>query len=83
MADTFILLGMAFDSPQAAQLNKEIFETIYYAALDTSCKLAEQEGIEPPFCRNNTLKLTQKVPAVLSYGALSIYLDIRQQSGSL
>ena len=52
MADTFILLGMAFDSPEAAQLNKEIFETIYFAALETSCQLAEQEGAEPPVCRD-------------------------------
>ncbi len=47
LADTFILLGMAFDSPEAAQLNKEIFETIYYAALCTSCQLAERDGAFP------------------------------------
>ena len=29
---------------QAQQLNKEIFECIYYAALETSCELAEVEG---------------------------------------
>lgn len=44
LADTFILLGMAFDSPEAQQLNKDIFETIYYAALRTSCQLAKEEG---------------------------------------
>ncbi|KAG5031720.1 hypothetical protein JHK85_015702 [Glycine max] len=44
LADTFILLGMAFDSPEAQQLNKEIFETIYYHALKTSCGLAAKEG---------------------------------------
>ncbi|KAL5716766.1 ribonucleoside-diphosphate reductase [Ranunculus cassubicifolius] len=33
LADTFILLGMPFDSPEAQQLNKDIFETIYYHAL--------------------------------------------------
>jgi ribonucleoside-diphosphate reductase subunit M1 len=44
LADTFILLGMAFDSPEAQQLNKDIFECIYYAALKTSCKLAQEEG---------------------------------------
>ena len=33
-----------FDSPEAKQLNKEIFETIYYAALDASCELAEKLG---------------------------------------
>ncbi|KNA10349.1 hypothetical protein SOVF_145170 [Spinacia oleracea] len=44
LADTFMLLGMPFDSPEAQQLNKDIFETIYYHALKTSCKLAAKEG---------------------------------------
>lgn len=44
LADVFILLGLPFESPEAAQINKEIFETIYFAALDASCALAEQLG---------------------------------------
>ena len=52
LADTFILLGMPFDSEAAKQLNKEIFETIYFAALETSCTLAKADGMtaahEPP-----------------------------------
>jgi ribonucleoside-diphosphate reductase subunit M1 len=44
LADTFILLGMPFESPEAVQLNKEIFETIYFAALTESCKMAQEEG---------------------------------------
>ena len=44
LADVFILLGLPFDSPEAIQLNKDIFETIYFAALTESCKLAETEG---------------------------------------
>ena len=44
LADAFILLGLPFDSPEAAKLNKEIFETIYYAALKTSCELAQADG---------------------------------------
>jgi ribonucleoside-diphosphate reductase subunit M1 len=44
LADTFILLGMPFESPEAQQLNKEIFETIYFAALTESCKMAREEG---------------------------------------
>ena len=44
LADTFILLGLPFDSAQAQQLNKEIFETIYYAGLRTSCQLAQKHG---------------------------------------
>ncbi|XP_047337627.1 ribonucleoside-diphosphate reductase large subunit-like [Impatiens glandulifera] len=44
LADTFILLGMPFDSPKAQQLNKDIFETIYYHALKASYELAVKEG---------------------------------------
>ncbi|AAL40523.1 Ribonucleoside-diphosphate reductase (2) [Monkeypox virus] len=44
LADAFILLNYPFDSPEAQDLNKKIFETIYYGALEASCKLAEKEG---------------------------------------
>ncbi|KAG5246089.1 ribonucleoside-diphosphate reductase [Salix suchowensis] len=44
LADTFILLGMPFDSPEAKRLNKDIFETIYYHALKSSSELAAKEG---------------------------------------
>lgn len=33
-----------FDSEEAQQLNKDIFETIYYAALEASCEIAEKNG---------------------------------------
>jgi ribonucleoside-diphosphate reductase subunit M1 len=44
LADAFILLGLPFDSEGAKQLNKEIFEAIYFAALEESCALAERDG---------------------------------------
>ena len=44
LADTFIKLRMPFTSPEAKQLNKDIFETIYYAALTASKDLAIQDG---------------------------------------
>ena len=44
LADVFILLGLPFDSPEAARLNKDIFETIYFAALCESCALAQEHG---------------------------------------
>lgn len=44
LADTFVKLRMAFDSAEAKQLNREIFETIYYAALTASKDLAIQDG---------------------------------------
>jgi ribonucleoside-diphosphate reductase subunit M1 len=44
MADVFILMRYPFDSEQAQQLNKDIFETIYYAALKESCQIAQELG---------------------------------------
>jgi ribonucleoside-diphosphate reductase alpha chain len=44
LADAFILLRHPFDSPEAIQLNKEIHETIYYAAMTASKDLAKTEG---------------------------------------
>jgi len=33
-----------FDSEEAQKLNQQIFETIYYGALEASCELAEKQG---------------------------------------
>ncbi len=44
LADAFILLGMPFDSEAAKQLNKDIFETIYFGAVTESNAISEQEG---------------------------------------
>jgi ribonucleoside-diphosphate reductase alpha chain len=49
LADTFVLLRLPFDSPEAKQLNKDIFETIYYAALTCSKDLAKIEGTYETF----------------------------------
>merc|ERR1711990_987166 len=44
LADVFAQLRMPFDSLEAAALNKRIFETIYYAAVEMSAELAQQLG---------------------------------------
>jgi ribonucleoside-diphosphate reductase subunit M1 len=44
LADTFLALRMPFDSPEAKQLNIQIFETIYHAALTSSCASAKEFG---------------------------------------
>ncbi|BEI82993.1 hypothetical protein CcaverHIS002_0308610 [Cutaneotrichosporon cavernicola] len=41
LADTFMALRMPFDSPEARELNLQIFETIYHAALTASCEMAQ------------------------------------------
>ncbi|UJP66919.1 ribonucleoside-diphosphate reductase subunit alpha [Mongoliitalea daihaiensis] len=44
LADAFIMLRMPFDSDEAKGLNEDIFETIYYAAVETSMELAKTQG---------------------------------------
>jgi len=44
LADAFLALRMPFESPEARELNKQIFETIYHAALTASCELAREQG---------------------------------------
>lgn len=44
LADAFILLRMPFDSEEARGLNKDIHETIYFAAMEASMELAKQYG---------------------------------------
>jgi ribonucleoside-diphosphate reductase alpha chain len=44
LADTFILMGFPFESLEARKLNKEIFETIYFAAMTASKDQAIEFG---------------------------------------
>ena len=44
LADAFILMRFPFESAEAQKLNTQIFETIYYAALESSCELAAELG---------------------------------------
>ena len=42
LADTYFKMNMAFTSDEAKQLNKEIFETIYFAGLTKSCEISKE-----------------------------------------
>lgn len=44
LADTFAMLKIPFDSQFAKDLDRDIFETIYYGAMEASVDLAEKEG---------------------------------------
>lgn len=44
LADTFAMMRIAFDSPEAAELNKKIFETIYHGALTASMNIAKKRA---------------------------------------
>lgn len=44
LANAFMLMRLPYDSFGAAELNKRIFETIYFGALEKSCEMAEIDG---------------------------------------
>jgi ribonucleoside-diphosphate reductase subunit M1 len=44
LADTFMALRLPFDSSEARDLNKQIFETIYHGALEASSEMAAKDG---------------------------------------
>jgi ribonucleoside-diphosphate reductase alpha chain len=49
LADTFITMGFPFESEEARALNREIFETIYYASMTASKDIAKVEGAYETF----------------------------------
>merc|ERR1711896_73141 len=44
LADAFLMMRYPFESENAKRLNEDVFETIYFAACEASCELAEQDG---------------------------------------
>jgi ribonucleoside-diphosphate reductase alpha subunit len=44
LADAFALMDVAFESDEASKINKHIFETIYYAAMEQSMELSIEQG---------------------------------------
>jgi ribonucleoside-diphosphate reductase alpha subunit len=44
LADAFMIMRLPFESDAAKRLNEDIFETIYFAACEASCELAEELG---------------------------------------
>jgi ribonucleoside-diphosphate reductase alpha chain len=44
LADAFIMMGFPFESEEARALNREVFETIYFASMTASKDLAKVDG---------------------------------------
>ena len=65
LADCFAMLNYPFTSNQAKQLNKDIFETIYHASLESSCEISKERF-------NSILNIINK------YNLDEIYTDIKK-----
>ena len=44
LSDVFFILNLSHESKEAKKLNKQIFETIYYGAMEASMELAKEQG---------------------------------------
>lgn len=62
LADTFILMDIAFHSEEAKQINKNVFETIYHAALERSNEIAYD--IKQKYLMDNHYSGTENVTIV-------------------
>jgi ribonucleoside-diphosphate reductase alpha chain len=49
LSDVFFLMNISHDSDEAKQLNREIFETLYFASLRASCDIAKKDGAYATF----------------------------------
>ena len=70
LADVFMRLRVSWDSEQAKRLNREIFETIYHAAVEASMEEAMKEGhyqtfpaAPPPKVARNSISGTKSANA--------------------
>jgi ribonucleoside-diphosphate reductase alpha chain len=82
LADTFLMLDLPFCSDEAKRHNREIFETIYHAALEASCELAQQDGAYETFVGSPASKgelqfdMWNVIPSsIYDWGALRKDLD--------
>jgi ribonucleoside-diphosphate reductase alpha subunit len=57
LADTFILMDIPYHSEEAKIINKKIFETIYFAALETSNEIAMYRNNDMEILKNEYLKI--------------------------
>lgn len=56
LADVFLKLDLSFDSKEARLINKNIFETIYHGALESSCEIAKVDGTYPSYEKSRISK---------------------------
>lgn len=85
LADVFALMRIPFDSPEAAQLNRDIFETIYHGAVTSSMMIAKrrEEVIKSGDCDYN-LNLNNSEDTSNEYpGAYSSFVGSPASQGRL
>jgi len=69
LCDVFLMMDIAFDSPEAIQLDREIFETISFASAYASWELACEQGPYPSFRFGKGSPLSRGIFHFERYGA--------------
>ena len=84
LADVFALLNIPFHSEEAKQINRDIFETIYHASVQTSMEIARDRMIAMHSLRKSLEKGEWKFANVLENEDVSIEYEIVEDiSGTL
>lgn len=84
LADVFQIMGISFESREAAEINEKIFETIYYGAVVESIQLAKEEGTYPTYEGSPASKgklqfdLWNYEPNLCGYDWAAVKEDLRQ-----
>ena len=74
LADTYILMGFPFESDDAKKLNKEIFETIYYASMTASKDLSKELGPYSTYLgRAKDARLQTAISSGAVYSIISVH----------
>lgn len=55
LADVYVLMRYPFDSSEAMKLNRDIFETIYHGAMESSMEISKKRGLLLTEYNNNNL----------------------------
>lgn len=73
LADAFVMMRLPFESKEAQQLNRDIFETIYFSAIETSCELAKERAKKLGNVSREDLETLKKDSSMIEY--LRNYFD--------
>ena len=86
LADVFALMRAPWESEEAAEINQRIFEHIYFAAVESSCEIAQEEGPYSTF-RDAALGASPMSKGVFQYDLWSTkdtqIVPLTKQDGTL
>lgn len=83
LADLFAIMKIPFDSEEAREVNKKIFETIYHGALESSNEIAMKRHLDKDYLMNNLNEHDNKALSTNYPGAYSTFTGSPASQGKL